>query len=158
MSLRVFPALFLFVSLPTAIAQQQLYAPLPDKITSAKAVFLVNDSGEAKLGDEVYRELRHWHHWEVVTDKQKADLVLVVNQQDSVAGYISSASATAVGQSASATGIAVPVKAQRWYLHVIDNSTGQRLWTADATMGGKLWRTWGAIAKSLVGDIQKRMQ
>lgn len=141
-----------------AVAQQKAYAPLPDKITAAKTVFLENDSGTAKLGDELYRQLQSWHRWEVVTDKAKADLILVLSQQDSVAGVVSTASATAVGQTASGTAVAVPVKTSRWYLHVIDTNTGQKIWTADASMGGKLWRSWGSIAKSLLGDIQKRLQ
>jgi glucose dehydrogenase len=52
----------------------------------------------------------------------------------------------------------VPVATQRWYLHVLDSKTGEKLWTADATMGGKLWRSWGSIAKSLLSDIQKRLR
>ena len=34
-------------------------------------------------------------------------------------------------------------------------SSGEKLWTADTAMGGKLWRTWNSIAKSLLSDIQK---
>lgn len=139
------------------MAQEKGFAPLPDKITKAKTVFLVNDSGTAKLGDELYRQVVRWHHWQVVTDKGRADLILVLNQQETVTGIVSTASATSVGQTASGTGVAVPVKMQKWYLHVIDASTGEKLWTTDTSMGGKLWRSWGAIAKSLLSDIQKRL-
>jgi hypothetical protein len=142
----------------SAASQEKPYAPLPDKITAAKTVFIVNDSGAAKLGDELYRQLKTWNRWQVVTDKEKADLILVINQQESVAGYVSSASATATGSSVSGTGVSVPVKSQKWFLHVVDGKTGDKLWTADASMGGKLWRSWGAIAKSLISDIKKRMQ
>ena len=140
-----------------APSQEKSYAPLPGKVTAAKTVFIVNVSGTAKLGDELYRQLKTWNRWEVVTDKEKADLVLVLSQQESVEGYVSSASATASGSTATGTGVSVPVKSQKWFLHVIDAKSGDRLWTSDATMGGKLWRTWGAIAKSLLSDIQKRI-
>ena len=141
-----------------AVSQDKVYAPLPDKIATAKTVFIVNDSGTAKFGDELYRQIKNWNRWQVVTDKEKADLILVLSQQESVAGYVSSASATVAGPTVSGTGVAVPVKTQRWFLHVINASSGEKLWTVDASMGGKLWRSWGSIAKSLVGDIQKRLQ
>jgi hypothetical protein len=85
-------------------------------------------------------------------------LVLVLSQDESVAGVISTASATAAGQTVSGTGITAPIKTQKWYLHVVDANSGEKLWTSDATMGGKLWRSWSAIAKSLLADIQKRLQ
>jgi hypothetical protein len=137
---------------------QKTYAPLPDKVVAAKTVFFVNDTGTAKFGDALYRQLKDWKHWQIVTDREKADLILVLSQQDTVAGVISTASATSVGQTATGTGVAVPVTTQKWYLHVVDARTGEKLWTADATMGGKLWRSWGSIAKSLLSDIQKRLQ
>jgi trans-2-enoyl-CoA reductase len=141
-----------------AIAQQTTYAPLPDKVVNAKTVFLVNNSGTTKFGDALFRQVKDWSRWQIVTDRGKADLVLVLSQDDSAAGVISTASATAVGQTVSGTGVAAQVKTQKWYLHVVDASSGEKLWTADATMGGKLWRSWNAIAKSLVSDIQKRLQ
>jgi hypothetical protein len=147
-----------FVLCCVAVAQEKTYAPLPDKVIAAKTVFLVNDSGTAKFGDALYRQVKEWNRWQVVTDRGKADLVLVLSQQEAVAGVMSSASSTAVGQTASGTGVAVPITTQRWYLHVVDAKTGERLWTADATMGGKLWRSWSSIAKSLLSDIQKRLQ
>lgn len=138
--------------------QQKSFAPLPEKIALAKKVFLVNESGTAKLGDELYRQLVRWNRWQVVTDKGNADLILVLNQQETVTGVVSTLSGAATGQTVSGTGVAVPVKTQKWYLHVVDANTGEKLWTADTSMGGKLWRSWGAIAKSLLGDIQKRLK
>jgi hypothetical protein len=154
-----FPLLgFAMLCVAAATAQEKTYAPLPDKVSAAKTVFFINDSGTAKFGDALYRQLKDWNRWQVVTDRAKADLVLVLSQQDTVAGVMSTASATAVGQTATGTGLAVPITTQRWYLHVLDAHTGDRLWTADATMGAKLWRSWGSIAKSLVSDIRKRLQ
>jgi hypothetical protein len=141
-----------------SFAQEKEYAPLPETVVAAKTVFLVNDSGTAKLGDAFYQQIRAWNRWQVVTNREKADLVLVVSQQDTLAGVVSTASATTVGQTATGTGVAVPITTQKWYLHVVDAHTNEKLWTADATMGGKLWRSWGAIAKSLLSDIQKRMK
>jgi hypothetical protein len=51
-----------------------------------------------------------------------------------------------------------PVKTSAWFLHIIDGHTGEKLWRSDTKMGPKLWRTWNSIAKSLVGDVQKRLR
>ena len=140
-----------------ALPQSKGYAPLPDKVTAAKTIFIINESGVSKLGDEVYKELSKWNRWQVVTDKEKADLIFVINQQESVAAYVSSASVTATGTTASGTGVSAPVKTQKWFLHVLDGKSGDKLWTSDASMGGKLWRSWDSIAKSMISDIRKRM-
>ena len=126
-------------------------------VVHAGEVFLLNESGSTKLGDAVYREVKTWNRWQVVTDRGKADLLLVVTQRESVEGVVATSSATVTGQTATATSVGVPVKSQSWFLHVVDAKSGDRLWTSNAAMGGKLWRTWNSIAKSLVGDIQKRM-
>jgi hypothetical protein len=141
-----------------ATAQQNSYAPVPDRVVTAKTIFLINDSGTAKFGDALYRQLTDWKRWEIVTDRSKADLVVVLTQRDSIAGFISTASATATGASAYGTGVSAPVTSQQWYLHIVDAKTGEKLWTSETAMGGKLWRTWNSIAKSLVSDIQKRIR
>ena len=130
----------------------------PIKILAAKTVFLVNDSGTVKFGHALYRQLKDWNRWQIVTDREKADLVLVLTQQDTAAGSVLTASASSAGQSATATGVSVPITKQRWYLHLVDAKSGEKLWTSDASMGGKLWRSWSSIAKSLVDDIKKRAQ
>ena len=62
-------------------AQDDKYAPLPDKIVTAKAVYLMNESGEPKLGDAVYKQIKTWNRWQIVTDKTQADLVLTVSSK-----------------------------------------------------------------------------
>jgi outer membrane protein assembly factor BamB len=143
-----------------AVAQKKTYAPLPDKVIAAKTVMLVNDSGTARFGDDLYRQIKTWNRWQVVTDRGKADLVLVLSPSDSVPVVVSSASATALGQTVYGTGITAAgnMQTQHWHLYVMDATTGENLWTANASMGGKLWRSWGSIAKSLLSDIQKRLQ
>lgn len=145
---------------PAMFAEEKLYAPLPDKVVAAKTVLLVNDSGTARFGDDLYRQLKAWNRWQVVTDRAKADLILVLSPSDTVPVVVSSAAATASGQTVYGTGMTAKgnMETQHWHLYVVDASTGQNLWRADASMGGKLWRSWGSIAKSLLSDIQKRLQ
>ncbi len=46
---------------PKVHAQQETaedkYAPLPAQIVSAKTVFLMNETGKAKFGDAVYKQV-----------------------------------------------------------------------------------------------------
>jgi outer membrane protein assembly factor BamB len=143
-----------------AIAEEKTYAPLPDRVVAARTVFFINESGTARFGDDLYRQIKTWNRWQVVTDRTKADLVLVLSPSDTVPVVISSASATASGQTVYGTGVTARgnMETQHWHLYVMDAKTGENLWRADASMGGKLWRSWGSIAKSLLSDIQKRLQ
>ena len=136
-SLAVFTlAITLFV--PKVHAQQATaddkYAPLPSQIVSAKTVFLMNETGKAKFGDAVYKQVKTWNRWQVITDKNQADLVLVVTDKGGMKSMNPS-----------------------FYLNITDPKTGSVLWTSRTTMQGKLWRSWNSVAETLVGDIRKRM-
>ena len=65
---------------PSVHAQQATaddkYAPLPSQIVSAKTVFLMNETGKAKFGDAVYKQIKTWNRWQIIADKNQADLVL----------------------------------------------------------------------------------
>ena len=143
-----------------AVAEKKIYAPLPDKVVAAKTVFFLNESGTARFGDDLYRQIKGWNRWDVVTDREKADLILVLSPSDTVPVVLTTSSATASGQSASGTSMTAAgnMQTQHWHLYVMDAKTGENLWRADASMGGKLWRSWGSIAKSLLSDIQQRLK
>lgn len=138
-------------------AQKPSLAPVSDVVSNAKTVFIVNDSGTAKLGDAFYREVTKWNRWQVVTDRGKADLVLVVSESSVVAGSITTATASATGTTATGSSISAPLISQGWYLHVIDEKTGKEVWTVKKTGGAKLWITWNSIAKALLQDIRDRI-
>ena len=123
-------------------------------------MFFINESGTSRFGDDLYQQIKAWNRWQVVTDRDKADLILVLSPSDTVPAIVSSTSATTAGQTVYGTGVttAGDMQTQHWHLYVIDAKTGENLWRADASMGGKLWRSWGSIAKSLLSDIQKRLR
>lgn len=151
-----------------AVASERVYAPLPERVQLAKTVYFVNASGTARFGDDLYREIRKWNRWDVVADKSKADLILVLSPSDTIPTVVSattssaSANATMGSVSGPASGVQVTTagnrETQHWHLYVVDGKTGENLWRSDASMGGKLWRSWGSIARSLLSDIQKRVQ
>jgi hypothetical protein len=122
-------------SAPQATPDNDKYAPLPDQILKAKTVFLINETGKAKFGDAVYKQIKTWNRWHVITDKAQADIVLVVTDKGGMQSMNPS-----------------------YYLNVVDPKTGNQLWTSRTTMQGKLWRSWDSVAESLLGDIRKRMQ
>jgi hypothetical protein len=111
------------------------HAPLPEQIVNAKTVFLMNETGKAKFGDAVYKQIKTWNRWQVVTSKDQADLVLVVTDKGG-AGSLNPS----------------------FYLNVVDPKTGAQLWTCRTTMQGKLWRSWDSVAETLLGDIRKRIR
>jgi len=111
------------------------HAPLPEQIVSAKTVFLMNETGKAKFGDAVYKQIKTWNRWQVVTSKSQADLVLVVTDKGGARSLNPS-----------------------FYLNVVDPKTGAQLWTCRTTMQGKLWRSWDSVAETLLGDIRKRIR
>ncbi|HEX2713334.1 MAG TPA: hypothetical protein VHM88_14135 [Candidatus Acidoferrales bacterium] len=145
-----------------APAGDDKYAPLPDEIVKAKTVFYINDTGNSRFGDDLYKELKKWNRWEIVTDRTRADLILVLSQRDSVVGVISTGSTTAARTgtyaTSSATGIVAPIKASSWHIYIVDPTTGETLWIVSHTLGARLWQSWGSVARSLLSDIQKRMK
>ncbi len=119
----------------TQTAGDDKYAPLPDQIANAKTVFLMNETGKARFGDAVYKQIRTWNRWQVITDKTQADLILVVTDKGGMKSMNPS-----------------------FYLNVIDPKTGNQLWTSRTTMQGKLWRSLDSVARSLLSDVQKRLK
>jgi hypothetical protein len=70
------------LSSAVVVVGQKAYAPLPDKVVAARTVMLVNQSGTARFGDDLYHQIKAWNRWQVVTDRGKADLVLVLSPSD----------------------------------------------------------------------------
>ena len=147
----------LLVLQASAIAGQDRYAPLPEKVVNAKTVFYINDSGSSRFGDDLYRELKKWNRWQVVTDQKRADLILVLSQSDKVEGTITVATVTTSGNAAYATGTSAPIKSSSWHIYLIDPTNGETVWVSSHTLGGRIWQSWGSVARSLLWDIQKRI-
>jgi len=133
-------ALVCILATPPIVAQQpsigdDKLAPLPEQIVKAKTVYLMNETGKAKFGDAVYKQIKTWNRWQVINDKGQADLMLIVTDKGGMASMNPS-----------------------FYLKAVDPKSGNELWTSRTTMQGKLWRSWDSVAKTLVGDFRKRMR
>jgi hypothetical protein len=140
------------------VAGQDKYAPLPEKVVKAKTVFYINDTTSSRFGDDLYQELKKWNRWQVVGDRKQADLILVLSQRDHIEGTIATATTTTNGNTAYATGASAPIKSSSWHIYLIDPTNGETVWVSSHTLGGRLWQSWGSVARSLLSDIQKRIK
>jgi hypothetical protein len=51
-------------------------SPVPESVTSAKTIYVVNGTEFESVGDTAYEELGKWGHYQVVHDSKSADLIL----------------------------------------------------------------------------------
>lgn len=49
---------------------------VPDSVTSAKTIYVINETEFESVGDTAYEELGKWSHYQVVHDRKSADLIL----------------------------------------------------------------------------------
>jgi len=118
-------AVLLLLSLPAFAAD---HAPIPEKLVSAKTVFIQNDSGEQGFSDAVFTQLQEWGRWQVVANRAEADVVITLDHKDGLHNY--------------------------FYLRVLDRESGEQLWTAkkDAAI-----RVWGRVARILMSNLRKQL-
>jgi hypothetical protein len=64
---------------PSSLAKKE-QAPLSTTVLAAKTAYIENH-GSAKLKDRSYDELKKWGRWQIVEDRTKADIVIVLSSQ-----------------------------------------------------------------------------
>jgi hypothetical protein len=145
----------------SAYAQKQL-AKSPT-ILSAKSVYFDNQTGAEAVGTAALAQLKKWGRFQVVRDKQMADLILLLSADPYNGGYIIFAS----GQTGTVDtdghiqqdripnyNRLAPVRDA--YLTVIDPSTGKNLWSDSHVWGGLLTGK-NSIGARLVQKLQKQV-
>jgi hypothetical protein len=118
------------------------HAPLPDKVLSAKAVYIENRTGFEEAADHCYDALKKWGRYTIVGDKSKADLVfLLTGDQEARDARVPKGSTVITTDKRTGTS-----------LSVVDPATGDVLWsdTQYAPRGSK--------AGSLVDEFHKRVK
>ena len=125
-------------------------APLHPKILAAKTVYLENH-GSAKLAGKAYDELKKWGRWEMVEDRTKADLVIIVSLEkgQSSGGTTSTydpskANSPTGGWTYGTTTSSSPDSV---HLELVDSKTGQTIYT---DMGG--------TAHGIIKELRKRIE
>jgi hypothetical protein len=142
----------IITAMPPAFWAEQKHAPLPDKLAHAKTVYLENSTGDQKLSDSLYSLVSAWKKWEFVTDRAKADILLILSYDEKMVPVVTAGSATAIGHSAIGSGIGIPIQ-YYVYLHVADRETGDALWTARSRIKVGASRTAG----TLLSDLKDRL-
>src|SRR5262249_18328942 len=130
---------------PSALdAQKQKERDNLDRILAARFVFFEDQTGAAAVGRNAMTELKKWRRIEIVSDKTKADLILVLSADSPKNGSV----IVSGGQTGTVSGgdlhldpypnykKSAPV---RWAsLDVFDATTGERLWSDSHQWGGLL--------------------
>jgi hypothetical protein len=186
-SMRSYCAQFLLVFLAvTAFTTEGVtkakHLPLPPQIGAAKTVYIDNQSGVAKLGDRCYQEIQKWGRFQVVQDRRRADLILLLSAREYNRGYVTSGGGTTgtINSSGSintttsgnqTTGTidssgtinttstptyTQPVTVGYTYMTVVDPKTGDNLWS-DSKRWGNLYTGFHSATKGLVDELMKRI-
>jgi hypothetical protein len=161
-----YPCLILFIltslAVPTPSHAQKQLAKSP-KILSAKTIYFDNQTGVEAVGSSAVAQLRKWGRFQVVLNKQTADLILLLSADPYKGGYIIFAS----GQTGTIDidghieedlvpnyNKLAPVRDA--YLTVIDPRSGENLWSDLHVWGGLLTGKNGAGAR-LVQKLQNQI-
>ncbi len=136
---------------PVLYAQE--HAPIPEKLVSARKLFLVNDSGDLKAYDKLYSELRKWGRFTIVTSQSTADAIVVLTSRAEYAVTVGTGTVIASGNVGTGMGTSVSVPGTYLHLKIFDATTGEPLWS-DAT---EKWVTAGHAPSKLVSNLKKRM-
>lgn len=155
---------FIFTNLiiPISVGAQKQLAKSPS-ILSAKTVYFDNQTGAEAVGTAAVAQLRKWGRFQVVRDKQTADLILLLSADPYNGGYIIFAS----GQTGTVDAHGhiehdripnynrlAPVRDA--YLTVIDPTTGKSLWSTSHVWGGLL-TGMNSVGARLVQKLQKQI-
>lgn len=147
-----------FFSICTFVfAKEKHHLPLSPTITSAKTIYIDNQSGLAKLGDRAYEQLTKWGRWQVVPDRQNADLILLLSAHEYNGGYVGNTTGRIDDNgNIDATSSSTPVTVGYTYITVVDPKTGDNLWS-DSKRWGNLYTGFHSATKGLVDELMKRI-
>jgi len=138
------------------VASAQKRRLLPTRLLMAKSVFFDNETGFSAVGGDAIRELQKWGRFQVVQNREQADLVFILSSQENL-------------DDLSDLG---PPSSQDfepdWFLHfhrrpandyltVIDTITGERLWFGSHVWGGLL-TGFNSAGRRLVHRLRNQIE
>ena len=134
----------------TLLAQD--VAPLPDKLVAAKSAYLINESGDIKAFDRLFKDLKVWNRFNVVTDRDQADIIIVLMAKERGGVAVASGTAVTSGNVASGSGTSVNVPSVFLQIRISDRTNQEVLWTDEA----EKWITSGHAPAKLISNLRKR--
>ncbi|MCL5288432.1 MAG: hypothetical protein M1453_10620 [Acidobacteria bacterium] len=154
--------LFILSSLvsPT-LAQSQKQSAWSQKILSAKSVYFDDRIGVAAVRDRALAQLKKWGQFEIVSDRQQADLILILSADPYKGGQIaiSGGQTGKVNKDGSIDADPVPnynklAPVRYAYLTAIEPKTGEELWGGRLRWGGLL-TGFNSVGARLVKKLEK---
>lgn len=160
----LFVILFLAIFTTSVIAQSPKRSALAPKILLAKTVYFDDQTAVADVGKKAMDQLKKWGRFQIVNDRKKADLVLLLSSDPYKDGYIimSGGQTGTVGQNGNIERDSIPnynrqAPVRYAYLTVIDATTGESLWTHSHSWGGLL-TGFNSAGERLIREFAKEIK
>jgi hypothetical protein len=144
-------ALFLIASLPPISAKDKDHLPLPAQVMSAKTVYIENRSGQAAIGDRAYQEIKNWGRFQMVQERDQADLILLLTAREEVRGGQQNGRVDEDGNIHTSTS---PDVWRYSGLTALDPRTGNTLWT-ESRVASILRKS---AIKRAIDELRKRIE
>jgi hypothetical protein len=139
------------VALIALMAFAHQHSPLPASLLSAKTMYVENNSGQTKIGENCSSELSKWGRFKLVNDPKEADVIFRVDAHlgnygsGGSSGDDDANSKSAAGETA---GFAT--------VSVLDQK-GQTLWS-DTRRWGSLFNGSKSAIRDVVRQLRKRIE
>ena len=129
-------------------------ANVPPRLLTAKFVYFEDQTGFAAVGGDALRELERWGRFQVVRNRDQADLVVVLSSKVESETLASPTEDRRFGPDLSFHFRYRPANA---YLTVDDAITGERLWAGRHVWGGLL-TGFNSAGRRLVHKLRKQVE
>lgn len=140
-----------------SLAKDKGHLPLAPKILSAKTVYIDNQSGQASLGDRAFQQITKWGRWKVISDRQSADLILLLSAHQYNRGSVTSTTGRVDDNgNINTTGNTSTMSVGYTYITVVDPQTGDNLWS-ESKRWGNLYTGFHSATKGIIDELMKRI-
>jgi TonB family protein len=157
--LAICSVLILVAANPT---QAQKEIANPQAITSARTIYFDDHSGTDAVGKKALAELHKWGKFEIVSDRKKADLILVLSTDPKGAGnlILSGGQTGSIDSGGHVEEDSVPqynklAPVRYAFLTLIDPRTETSLWSDSQRWGGLL-TGFDSVGEHLVQEFEKQ--
>ena len=158
-------AICIVVTLLTASsAQTQKEIASPQAIASAKTIYFEDKSGVDAVGRKALAELSKWGRFQIVQDRKKADLILVLETDPHQGGNLiySGGQTATIDSEGHIDEDTVPnynkqAAVRYGFLTAMDPQMGKNLWSASERWGGLL-TGFDSVGERLVKEFEKQTQ
>lgn len=136
----------------------------PQAIASAKTIYFEDKSGVDAVGKETLAELSKWGRFQIVQDRKKADLILVLSTDPQRGGnlILSGGQTGTIDSRGHIEEDSIPnysklAPVRYAFLTVVDARTGDNLWSDSQRWGGLL-TGFDSVGEHLVREFEKQTQ